>query len=67
MGFVVCIHITLMRLPPLHSGLCLANHILYEHHGDAGVEDPPAPNLEIDGVEARLPEVACQSLVPGQP
>ena len=57
-----------MRLPQaFHFGLCLANHILYEHHGVAGVEDPPAPNLEIDYVEARLHEVASQSLVAGQP
>ena len=33
-----------------------------QHHRVAGVEDSPAPNLErdIDGVEALLPEVACQ-------
>ena len=39
-----------------------------QHYRVAGVEDAPAPNLEreIDGVEALLPEVACQSLVPGQ-
>ena len=66
-SFVFCMHITLMRPPPaFHSGLCLANHILYEHHGVAGLRTPPAPNFEIDVIEAHLPGVACQSLVPGQ-
>ena len=39
-----------------------------QHHRVAGVEDAPTANLEreIDGVEALLPEVSCQSLVPGQ-
>ena len=83
-------------LPPLHSGLCLANHILYEPSRAIRPRAPrsfwragilkmlqrvssttelralrtpgAAPNLEreIDGVEALFPEVACQSLVPGQ-
>ena len=36
--------------------------------GVASVEDSPAPNLkmDIDGVEAILPEIACQSSIPGQ-
>ena len=36
--------------------------------GVASVEDSTAPNLKmnIDGVEVILPEIACQSLAPGQ-
>ena len=36
--------------------------------GVASVEDSTAPNLkmDIDGVEAILPEIGCQSLVPDQ-